>query len=185
MLDIVASGGLPTNTAFTVIDRAGTSPVSGSFVGMASNTVFSANGYNWTISYTGGDGNDVVLTLADAMTTWRYGYFNTTLNSGDAADSTDPDQDGMSNMDEFIAGTIPTNSLSRLAFTGTSSAANKLTLDFPSVLGRTYRIQWTDTLVTPVSWNTLSNAIPGTAQLLQINDTMTSTQRFYRIQIVQ
>lgn len=184
-LDIVALPGLPTNTAFIVIERAGTTPVSGSFAGMASNTVFSADGYNWTITYTGGDGNDVTLTVADAMTTWRYGYFTTTLNSGNAADTADPDQDGMSNMDEFIAGTIPTNRLSRLAFTGTSSSANKLTLDFPSVLGRTYRIQWTDNLATPVSWNTLSNAIPGTAELLYINDTMTSTQRFYRIQIVQ
>ena len=184
-LDIVAVPGLPTNTAFTVIDRAGTSPASGSFAGMASNTVFSADGYNWRISYAGGDGNDVVLTIADAMTTWRYSYFTTTLNSGNAADTADPDQDGMSNMDEFIAGTIPTNKLSRLAFTGTSSAANQIMLDFPSVLGRTYRIQWTDTLITPVSWNTLSNAIPGTATLLHINDTMTSTQRFYRIQIVQ
>ena len=127
----------------------------------------------------------MVLTIADAMTTWRYSYFTTTLNSGNAADTADPDQDGMSNMDEFIAGTIPTNKLSRLAFTGTSSAANQIMLDFPSVLGRTYRIQWTDTLITPVSWNTLSNAIPGTATLLHINDTMTSTQRFYRIQIVQ
>lgn len=184
-LDIVAVPGLLTNTAFSVIDRTGTSPVSGSFAGMASNTVFAADGYNWTISYAGGDGNDVALTIADALTTWRYGYFSTTLNSGSAADTADPDLDGMSNMDEFIAGTIPTNKLSRLAFTGTSSAANQITLDFPSVLGRTYRIQWTDTLVTPVSWNTLSNAIPGTAELLHINDTMTSTQRFYRIQIVQ
>jgi len=31
----------------------------------------------------------------------------------------------------------------------------------------------------------LANSIPGTAELLHINDTMTNTQRFYRIQIVQ
>jgi aryl-phospho-beta-D-glucosidase BglC (GH1 family) len=39
--------------------------------------------------------------------TWRYGYFGTTSNSGNAADDADPDGDGFNNLAEFTAGTHP------------------------------------------------------------------------------
>jgi hypothetical protein len=42
-----------------------TSPgaVNGTFAGKANGSVFRASGYNWRINYTGGDGNDVTLTV--------------------------------------------------------------------------------------------------------------------------
>ena len=38
---------------------------------------------------------------------WRYLHFGIYTNTGDAADSADPDGDGFTNLDEFTAGTDP------------------------------------------------------------------------------
>jgi len=52
----------PPGTVFTLIDNTGPSPVSGTFAGLAQGAKFSLNGLGFQISYTGGTGNDVVLT---------------------------------------------------------------------------------------------------------------------------
>ena len=62
-LDISAPPGLPMGVVITVIENDGTDAISGTFVGLPPNYAFSAAGYWWRISYAGGDGNDVVLTL--------------------------------------------------------------------------------------------------------------------------
>lgn len=55
----------PTGSAsFTIIDNDGTADlVTGSFTGLAEGATVSTGGLNFTISYIGGDGNDVVLTF--------------------------------------------------------------------------------------------------------------------------
>jgi autotransporter-associated beta strand protein len=50
------------NTTFTIIDNAGAAPVFGSFTGLPQNSLLFVDGHPFRISYTGGDGNDVVLT---------------------------------------------------------------------------------------------------------------------------
>jgi autotransporter-associated beta strand protein len=62
-LNVVASPGLPTNSTFVIIDNDGTDPVTGAFIGLANNATFFQSGYTWRISYGGGDGNDVTLTI--------------------------------------------------------------------------------------------------------------------------
>ncbi|HEV7570900.1 MAG TPA: Ig-like domain repeat protein [Thermoanaerobaculia bacterium] len=64
-LDIL-SGALAVGQSFTLIDNDGADPVSGTFTGMPERTTFSLGGQVTRISYQGGDGNDVVLSvLAD------------------------------------------------------------------------------------------------------------------------
>jgi autotransporter-associated beta strand protein len=48
--------------SFTIIDNTGASAVVGTFNGLAQNGTFTLGGMMFQISYTGGDGNDVVLT---------------------------------------------------------------------------------------------------------------------------
>lgn len=50
--------------SFTLIDNTGPSAVGGTFTGLPEGTVVSINGVDYTISYQGGDGNDVVLSMA-------------------------------------------------------------------------------------------------------------------------
>lgn len=55
-------GFMPTvGDIFTIIDNQGPNPVSGNFL---EGTLISAGGYDFDIDYTGGDGNDVMLTVA-------------------------------------------------------------------------------------------------------------------------
>ena len=49
---------------FTIINNAGTTGITGIFIGLSEGATLSAGGANFTISYRGGDGNDVVLTSA-------------------------------------------------------------------------------------------------------------------------
>ena len=65
-LNVVASPGLATNTVFTIIDNDGNDAVSGTFAGLANNATFFQSGYTWRISYVGGDGNNVTLTILAA-----------------------------------------------------------------------------------------------------------------------
>ena len=62
-LDIAASTNLPPGSTFTIINNTGAGAVSGTFLGKPNNSAFSTNGYNWRISYNGGTGNDVTLSL--------------------------------------------------------------------------------------------------------------------------
>jgi len=51
----------PPSGDVLLLDNAGTAPVSGSFAGLPEGAALTAGGRSWTITYQGGDGNDVVL----------------------------------------------------------------------------------------------------------------------------
>jgi len=48
---------------FTIINNDGSDAITGTFVGLAEGKTFVSQGYAYTISYVGGSGNDVVLTV--------------------------------------------------------------------------------------------------------------------------
>lgn len=106
-LDVIAAPGLPSGTTFTIINKTSAGAVSGTFSEMGEGRVFPASGYNWLISYTGGDGNDVTLTIATALQSWRFTHFGTTENSGNSADAADSNGDGEENLFEFATGQNP------------------------------------------------------------------------------
>ena len=58
----------PGGTTFTIIDNDAADAVTGTFAGLAQGATIASGGQSFTISYTGGTGNDVVLT-AQAITT--------------------------------------------------------------------------------------------------------------------
>jgi autotransporter-associated beta strand protein len=112
-LDIIAPPDVPSGASFTILSIAGTTAGSGTFTGKPEAATFSASGYDWQITYTGGDGNDVVLTNVSpppplsAAGQWRQLYFGTTENTGSAADTFDANNDGESNLIEFATGQNP------------------------------------------------------------------------------
>ena len=60
--------------SFTIIDVAGTQAVSGTFKDLPEGATFTQNGIVFKITYTGGDGNDVVLTVQNQPTTPDTGF---------------------------------------------------------------------------------------------------------------
>jgi hypothetical protein len=55
-----------TRTSFTIIDNDAADAVTGTFLGLAEGASITVDSYVFTISYVGGDGNDVVLTTKTA-----------------------------------------------------------------------------------------------------------------------
>ncbi len=57
------TGALPAGTVFTVLDNTSTSPISGRFSNLAQGLIFTSKGTSFKVSYTGGTGNDLTLTV--------------------------------------------------------------------------------------------------------------------------
>src|SRR5262249_28341800 len=57
------TGTLATGTVFTVINNTSANPIFGTFINLSDGSVFTSNGNNFQVSYEGGDGNDLTLTV--------------------------------------------------------------------------------------------------------------------------
>jgi hypothetical protein len=115
---------------------------------------------------------------------WDLTYFGTTNVNPNA----DPDHDGISNYQEYLAGTNPTNASDKFVITAESfaSGGTNAALTWNSVATRFYYIQktfsinspvWTDSgleLITPTGLSTMGSFIDTNAPM-----------RFYRIQAVR
>ncbi len=62
--------------------------------------------------------------MLTAFQAWQVQYFGSTTNP--AAANADPDGDGMSNLQEFLAGTDPTNGASAFRITSVVRAGSDL-----------------------------------------------------------
>lgn len=173
-LDIIAVPGLASGATFTIINKTSAGAVSGTFLDKPEGSVFAATGYNWLISYAGGDGNDVTLTVATAQQVWRFTQFGTAADAGTAADSFDANGDGETNFMEFATAQSP------YAATRTTPifAKNGATLDFTYTRskaamadGVSFTVEWSDTLAV----NLWSNA-GVTEQLLSDNGAVQSVR---------
>ncbi len=128
---------------------------------------------------------EVSATPLSALQQWRQTNFGTTSNSGDAADAADPDGDGMTNAQEYTAGTDPMNATSVFRVSGLAVNGNDVLLSFPTVAGKTYRLERSDSLLDG-SWAPVHENIPGTGGTVQVADSngVYQAKRFYRIVVV-
>ena len=69
---------IPAGSKFTIIDNDGSDAITGTFQGVAEGGFVSAGGQSFTVSYVGGDGNDVVLTRSNSAPI----VTNFTVNNG-------------------------------------------------------------------------------------------------------
>ncbi|REK19327.1 MAG: hypothetical protein DWQ37_01375, partial [Planctomycetota bacterium] len=91
----LSSGFVPTlGQQFTIVDNDGADPVSGTFAGLPEGAGVIIDGQGFTVSYVGGDGNDVVLTAAAVNPTEvlgrqifyngsKFDGFSTAINASD------------------------------------------------------------------------------------------------------
>lgn len=125
-----------------------------------------------------GGGDSVGDGIADW---WRQLYFGgdgTTTNSQSCSTS-DPDNDGMSNWMEWIAGTIPTNYNSRFEMAGVAWSSGPV-LSWSANTGRVYSIYYATNLLSTNRWSLLTEVSNGS-----YTDTTHSadSQGFYQIRV--
>jgi len=115
---------------------------------------------------------------------WQRTYFGTLGVDPNA----DPDGDGMSNKQEYIAGTNPTNSADKLLITdfNTTPGGSNISLTWSSVPTRSYFIQKSLNLSSP-NWIDSGLGVfssSGSSITQSIIDT-NSPERFYRVQAIR
>jgi len=113
--------------------------------------------------------------IADDWQLANFGYIGIDPNA-------DPDHDGMSNFEEFRAGTDPLDPNSVLAINSKSLLTNgMITISWQSVAGKGYVVRYSTDLI---NWNDLAAAVTGDGTILSVTDptpVAQSGQRFYRI----
>lgn len=97
----------------------------------------------------------------------------------------DPDGDGFSNLQEFLAGTDPTDSGSALRITEITINDPDVVVSFTSCTNKLYDLQFSDDLMT-TNWTATVTNIPGTATITSATDpgAVSLTNRFYRVRLL-
>ncbi|MEX1116947.1 MAG: autotransporter-associated beta strand repeat-containing protein [Akkermansiaceae bacterium] len=189
-LDILAGPGLAPGTDFTILNKTSAGAITGTFAGLPNHSVFTAAGYLWSITYTGGDGNDVVLHLATAQEQWRYQHFGTNANANTVADSFDANNDGESNLMEFataqnpLASTLTTPSIVKNGATLELTYTRSLAAMADNV---TFTVEWCDDL-TAGAWSDVGVSEQilsdnGTVQTVRASVAAVAARRFLHLEV--
>jgi hypothetical protein len=103
------------------------------------------------------------------------------LNPDSSADAgLDKDNDDLTNLEEYLAGTDPTNAASGLELAVTFGSGGTLTLQFNAAAGKSYTIEFRNDL-TFGAWVSLTHVDPSaTPRIVHFDDTPLTT-RFYRV----
>jgi hypothetical protein len=132
------------------------------------------------------------LVIGDSMANWRQHHFQTPVNAGPAADTEDPDGDGLVNSKEYILGTNPAQPEAAPLLT-TTATGNGLTLTFiarqaegPGYGGMSRRctLERSTDLATP--WSPVPGHldIAGAGQSVQVTDSAGTGKYFYRLKAI-
>ena len=166
--------------------------------GSSSRPVFGPGGntlvfQSFASDFVGNDFNDArdifMLQLGEGDTdndgmsdSWEQTYFGTTERDS----SGDFDQDGQSDLAEYLAGTNPTNGQSVfevLAITSVSTGQRQLI--WSAEPGKTYRVEYKDDLA-GAAWTSLGQVITASgATASAIDASANGEKRFYRVALVQ
>jgi hypothetical protein len=148
-LMVVPPADLPVGATFVILNKTSAGTVTGTFAGRPQGSVFSANGRDFVINYTGGDGNDVTLTALSKIQAWRHAHFGTISNIGAAADDADADGDGIPNLLERACNLDPTTGSVlpvTTVHTGTALEYSYVRSVASVQAGDIFTVEWNDSL---------------------------------------
>ncbi len=112
---------------------------------------------------------------------WEQHYFSGLSRTGGA----DFDNDGMSDLNEYRAGTDPTDAQSLLNTTLVKEGGGHYSVEWPTVPGRRYLLQYKDDLNSPTWTNSFDPFTATSTQSSFFDEGSTgTTKRFYRLFIV-
>ena len=127
----------------------------------------------------------VVLT---GLQTWRQEHFGTTDNTGNAADSADPDSDGIPNLLEYATGRDPMAASTPVLTLGSSAGSLTVTYTRIADTSLTYTVQGVNDVGGTPTWATVatSTGAANVAGPVTVTDTQTiasSPRRFLRLTV--
>ena len=121
------------------------------------------------------------FTTNTATPEWWLAQYGLTNFNDDA--QMDPDLDGQKTWQEYIAGTDPTNRNSVLSVACAVQSNGRRTITWFGVKGRTYTLEYADSLKTH-DWQTSSSfKSPGADTGISLTDEQITTNRFYRVKV--
>jgi hypothetical protein len=92
----------------------------------------------------------------------------------------DEDEDGMTNLEEYLADTDPGDE-DDFFVVDEITAPSPVRVDFPTSPIRTYRVQCTAAPTNNAAWSNLQENIPGSGNVQSVTDTNPAPQRTYRV----
>ena len=128
-----------------------------------------------------------ILTItvsASALDVWRHANFQTTANTGIAADAEDPDKDGQNNLAEYAAGTNPNNASDVFKVLTSTKGTTTFTVTAAGKAARSYVLERRATLdIGP--WTTVTSIGPlATDGPINLTDPAAPTNSaFYRVRV--
>jgi hypothetical protein len=114
---------------------------------------------------------------------WEIAHGLNRLLASDAA--LDPDGDGLSNLDEYQAGTDPKNAADKPRVGQIVAAADgSITLQIPTILDRRYRIEANNQFPTG-TWSSVADNVAGTGGIVSVPDAGAAgvSSRIYRVKV--
>jgi beta-glucanase (GH16 family) len=127
---------------------------------------------------------EVSATPPTAFTLWQMQYFGSATNA-DAAAEADPDGDGMSNAQEFLTGTDPTNNVSSFRITSITAEADDVRVTWMSGAGKTNALQASALSLTNLTdIFTVTNTAGSTTNYLDSGAATNGAARYYRVRLV-
>ena len=115
---------------------------------------------------------------------WRLLYFGNGLSSaGSAADTADPDGDGVNNLKEYLSGTNPLDRDSILRILSIVKNGGDVVLTFNSVAGKFYTVRKAPSLQAGAVWSVVLDNVAGTGSPVSVTDPGATAQSrsFYQV----